>query len=333
MRVEILAQNVSEYDMDSLLVKFSVVDSKNTTVNTYRRFIPVKALASIKIPFDISTTRQVGAYKLFVELNPDQDQAELFSFNNIGVIDYYVRKDIRRPKLTVVFNGVQITDGEIISPESNIEIALRDENIGQPLVDTGLFTIKFEYPDRSVHPVYLGASNVSFIPANINGTKNEAKVIISNDFTLDGTYRLIVRAKDATNNSISDDDYNISFQVISKSGASNVFNYPNPFTTKTKFVYTLTGRNVPDYYKIQILSVSGRVVRELTQDEIGPLKIGTHMTEFEYDGTDEFGAKLANGVYLYRMVFKNKSGEEVSKYDTDTDKFFKNNLGKMVIIR
>lgn len=333
LRVEILAQNVSEYDMDSLLVKFSVVDSKNATVNTYRRFIPVKALASIKIPFDISTTRQVGAYKLFVELNPDQDQAELYSFNNIGVIDYYVRKDIRRPKLTVVFNGVQITDGEIISPESNIEIALRDENIGQPLVDTGLFTIKFEYPDRSVHPVYLGASNVSFIPANVNGTKNEAKVIISNDFTLDGTYRLIVRAKDATNNSISDDDYNISFQVISKSGASNVFNYPNPFTTKTKFVYTLTGRNVPDYYKIQILSVSGRVVRELTQDEIGPLKIGTHMTEFEYDGTDEFGAKLANGVYLYRMVFKNKSGEEVSKYDTDTDKFFKNNLGKMVIIR
>jgi flagellar hook assembly protein FlgD len=113
---------------------------------------------------------------------------------------------------------------------------------------------------------------------------------------------------------------------------SNMLNYPNPFSTSTRFVYTLTGSESPNQFKIQIMTVSGKIVREITQDEIGPLKVGTHITDYAWDGRDEFGDQLANGVYLYRVVVK-KDAKEVGAYETGADAFFKEGFGKMVLIR
>jgi flagellar hook assembly protein FlgD len=98
-------------------------------------------------------------------------------------------------------------------------------------------------------------------------------------------------------------------------------------------VYTLTGTEAPDDFVIQIMTVSGRVVRELTQLELGPLQIGTHRTSGTWDGTDQYGSRLANGVYLYRVLIQDNNGEAYEKYDNGTDRFFKNNLGKLVILR
>ena len=64
------------------------------------------------------------------------------------------------------------------------------------------------------------------------------------------------------------------------------------------------------------MTVSGRIVRELDQYELGELKIGTHKTEYAWDGTDEFGDRLANGVYLYRVIAKDQDGKEYKSYDT-----------------
>ena len=122
--------------------------------------------------------------------------------------------------------------------------------------------------------------------------------------------------------------------MITESRVSNFLNYPNPFSTSTHFVYTLTGGEPLDRFKIQIMTVSGRVVRELTQDEVGPLQVGTHQTEYAWDGTDEYGDRLANGIYLYRVVAQDAEGREMKRLESGTvDRFFKNGLGKMVILR
>jgi flagellar hook assembly protein FlgD len=116
---------------------------------------------------------------------------------------------------------------------------------------------------------------------------------------------------------------------------SNLLNYPNPFTTSTAFVFTITGSQVPDNMKIQILTVTGKVVREITKEELGPLHIGRNITEFKWDGTDQFGQRLANGVYLYRFV-TTLNGKKMDKYKSDgesTDKFFKSGYGKMYLMR
>jgi flagellar hook assembly protein FlgD len=116
---------------------------------------------------------------------------------------------------------------------------------------------------------------------------------------------------------------------------SNLLNYPNPFTTSTAFVFTITGSEVPQNIKIQILTITGRIVREIIKDELGPLHIGRNITEFKWNGTDQYGQKLGNGVYLYRVV-TNLNGKHLDKYTSekdDTDKYFNKGYGKMYLMR
>ena len=116
---------------------------------------------------------------------------------------------------------------------------------------------------------------------------------------------------------------------------SNLLNYPNPFTTSTAFVFTVTGSEIPQNMRIQILTITGKVVREITKDELGPIHIGRNITEFKWDGTDMYGQKLANGVYIYR-VLTNLNGKSLDKYKAEgdnTDKFFNKGYGKMYLMR
>jgi flagellar hook assembly protein FlgD len=87
--------------------------------------------------------------------------------------------------------------------------------------------------------------------------------------------------------------------------------------------------------RIQILTVTGRVVREVTAEELGPLRIGRNVTEFKWDGTDQFGQKLANGVYLYRVIVSQngKSLEKFKQEGVDTDRYFNEGYGKMYLMR
>ena len=106
----------------------------------------------------------------------------------------------------------------------------------------------------------------------------------------------------------------------------------NPFSTSVKFIFTLTGNEIPDEILIRIFTVSGRVVREITQDELGPLKIGNNATDYAWDGHDEFGDQLANGVYLYKVYIR-KDGQQIELRDSAGDRGFKNGYGKMYLLR
>jgi flagellar hook assembly protein FlgD len=127
-------------------------------------------------------------------------------------------------------------------------------------------------------------------------------------------------------------DYRVDFEVIHKSTISYLMNYPNPFSTSTRFVFTLTGEKVPDHMIIQIMTVSGRVVREITMAELGTIRIGRNITEYAWDGRDEFGDPLANGVYLYR-VMNTLDGGTIEHRESGADEFFTKDFGKMYLMR
>ena len=146
---------------------------------------------------------------------------------------------------------------------------LVDDNPFLKLTDTSVLSMSLQYPNGQKKAISFNDPTVSFIPASA-ANQNKASVEFKPIFTQDGTYQLTVKGKDMSDNSAGDVDYSISFQVITKSSISNVLNYPNPFSTRTQFVYTLTGESPPPYFRIQIMTISGKVVREITQDELGP---------------------------------------------------------------
>jgi hypothetical protein len=78
--------------------------------------------------------------------------------------------------------------------------------------------------------------------------------------------------------------------------------------------------------------VTGRVVREILQDELGPIRIGNNLSEYAWDGKDEFGDQLANGVYIYRVLVRT-NGQFMEPRGTAGDKAFKKGYGKMYLLR
>jgi hypothetical protein len=131
---------------------------------------------------------------------------------------------------------------------------------------------------------------MSFTPAVL--PHNSCKINYQPALKQDGIYQLIVQAKDRSDNKSGEIDYKINFEIVNRSTITEVMNYPNPFSTSTRFVFTLTGSEVPTYFKIQILTVSGKVVREITNSGLGPVHIGRNITEYAWDGKDQFGDQL-----------------------------------------
>jgi flagellar hook assembly protein FlgD len=79
------------------------------------------------------------------------------------------------------------------------------------------------------------------------------------------------------------------------------------------------------------MNVSGTVVREITKHELGDIQIGRNISEFEWNGTDEYGDKLARGVYLYRVIVK-IDGQDVEHRESGADQYFTKSFGKMYLL-
>lgn len=240
-------------------------------------------------------------------------------------------------ELDVTFNGYHILNNDLVDPRSEILITLKDENeflIMEDEADTANFGIYLSDPEGVQHRLNfrnsLGEPLMEWIPADASNKK--FKIVYDGDFEMNGVYRLLVQAVDKSGNISGDFEYDIEFEVDHNSSITYLMNYPNPFSTSTQFVFTLTGSKIPDEFTIQIMTITGKVVREITKDELGTLKIGRNITEFAWNGTDEFGDALANGIYLYRVIVK-IDNEAVELRESGADKYFTKEFGKMYLMR
>jgi hypothetical protein len=315
-----------------------IVTNKNNVQDTVAipRQSPLIAGRVDTIKATINTRNLVGMNTLFINVNPDLDQPEQYLFNNFGYRSFYVRPDTLNPLMDVTFDGVHILNRDIVSSKPHITVKLMDEAKWSILDDTSLLTVKVRFPDGVLHRYYFNSDTLRFNPAGpAPNANNTASIDFLPYFAKDGEYELIVSGKDMSNNQAGALEYRVFFQVINKPMISNMLNYPNPFTTSTAFVFTITGSEVPQNMKIEILTITGKIVREITKDELGSLHIGRNITEFKWDGTDQYGQKLANGIYLYRVV-TNLNGKSLDKYKADgddTDRYFNKGYGKMYLMR
>ena len=330
-------KNISVSAFDSMKVKFVVIDANNVThILPLQRRKPLVSGDTIKINYDIDTKNYPGMNTLLVDFNADNDQPEQFHSNNFLYRNFYVRADKFNPLLDVTFDGVHILNRDIVSSRPHIVVKLKDESKFLSLNDTSLIKVKIQSQDGTLTTYHFDNDTMRFTPGNASSGDNTATIDLSPTLTgEDDDYILIVSGKDVIGNTAGALDYHIDFRVISKPMISNLLNYPNPFTTSTAFVFTVTGSVVPQNIRIQILTVTGKVIREITKDELGPLHIGRNITEFKWDGTDVYGQKVANGVYLYR-VLTNLNGKSMDKFTDahdDTDKYFTKGYGKMYFMR
>ena len=112
-----------------------------------------------------------------------------------------------------------------------------------------------------------------------------------------GPHSIKLKAWDVLNNST---EVLLDFSVANDEELelSHVLNYPNPFTTSTQFWFEHNKPGVPLQVQIQIMTISGRIIKTISQTIIPS---GNRSAEIQWDGRDNFGEKPGRGVYIYKL--------------------------------
>lgn len=328
-------KNISATAFDSLQLKLVITDRNNVPhVITLPKGKALAAGDTLSLKCTIDSKAYPGSNTLYVMVNPDNDQKEQYLYNNFLYKNFYVKEDQFNPLLDVTFDGVHILNRDIVAAKPHVLIKLKDESRYLALVDTALLKLQVRFPDGSLHNYAFGDS-VRFNAATLVNGDNTASIDFMPHFAEDGDYQLIVSGRDVMGNAAGKLEYRVTFSVINKAMISNMLNYPNPFTSSTAFVFTVTGSEPPQNMRIQILTITGKIVREITKAELGDIHIGRNITDFKWNGTDAYGQQLANGVYLYRVI-TNLNGKSLEKYTQQgekTDQYFNKGYGKMYLMR
>jgi hypothetical protein len=127
----------------------------------------------------------------------------------------------------------------------------------------------------------------------------------------EGKHTITLKAWDVANNS---SESTIEFTVVEESEVKieNLVNYPNPFTTNTEFIFQHNQPGVPLDVKLEVFTVSGKLVKSFNQVIVTD---GFISREIRWDGRDDFGDRIGKGVYIYKLKVRSRNGSTAEKYE------------------
>lgn len=119
-----------------------------------------------------------------------------------------------------------------------------------------------------------------------------------------GKHTVTLKAWDTYNNS---NETTLEFYVANSEELTlkHVLNYPNPFNGNTTFHFDHNRVGEQLKVMVQIFTISGKLVKTLSTETI---QASTHFDQLSWNGLDDFGDKLANGVYVYKVKVQGETG-------------------------
>lgn len=211
------------------------------------------------------------------------------------------------PSIQAYLNDQKFVDGGITN-QTPILILRLEDSVGINITGLGLgHDITAILDNNTQNPFVLN----SFYQADLN-TFKKGSVRYPLPQMQNGEHTLLIRAWDAANNS---GQTTLTFRVI-QSGSlalSHVLNYPNPFTTHTTFWFEHNRPMEDLQVLVQILTVSGKLIKTIKRTINSP---GDRSSEIEWDGRDDYGAKIGKGAYIYRLRVRASDGSDAEVFQT-----------------
>lgn len=299
------AKNYGYTDADSVKLELFIDNADTAFVS--KNYV-VKADSIINIQETINTAGLKRDTYHSIRSRITSFTPEMFTFNNSAIDSFFVERDSTKPEFNITFDGREIIDGDLISSNPTVVITLDDDS---PLpLQTENFTIEHTFNGLSNILSFDEADSLNFEYTPYPDSR--ATITWTPDLG-DGNHRLDIFASDASSNPFSNTGYNITFRVDTENKIEDIYNYPNPFANDTWFTFTLTGDSAPEELNIRIFTVAGRLIREI---DIPPSMVDIKLlNKFYWDGKDEDGSDIANGVYLYKVIAKypDKTITEIKK--------------------
>jgi hypothetical protein len=127
----------------------------------------------------------------------------------------------------------------------------------------------------------------------------------------EGMHTILIRAWDVFNNS---NEYLLECRVVKRETLKidRVLNYPNPFTTSTRFWFEHNRPGDELRVTVQVMTITGKIVKTIDRRI---LTEGNRSEDLEWNGRDDVGALLGRGVYLYRLRVISSDGQQAEKLE------------------
>lgn len=294
--------NVGETTAKNFKVKVEAV-SKSESIKLLEQVVDSIQSDKYKIfSTEFSTIKSSGNYNINISVDSENQIDELYEDNNFYSVPIFVKKNSKPAKLNLTIDGNDIFDGDYISSNPKIKIELRDESL-VPIFDTTKVSIylnnkRISYKGNENNVIYsFSSSNPKFV---VDYSPN----------LVDGDYTLKVIGKNATDDLIDSTGIVKKFKVKNSLELIEFYNYPNPMKDETDFTFKLT--SIPDELKINIYTIAGRKIKEI---QLQPSQLKYDFNTIHWNGRDDDGNKIANGIYLCKVILKkeNKTIDKILK--------------------
>lgn len=282
-------------------------DSRPTTYTEFRNLL-YRGRANILngdwtfsfvVPRDIAYQYGPGRINLYAK-GPTGDAAGDYRLVMVGGTTDSVVPDDRGPQLRLYMNDRQFRDGGITDANPLFLADLFDSS-GINTAGAGIGRDITLIRNGEVNsPIVLN----QFYESALNDyTRGEIRYPF---FRLDpGRYQLNLKVWDVHNNSSTG---SISFVVTDDAGLvlTQLLNYPNPFSDLTTFQFNHNRPGQPLEAELDIYSVTGRLVKSIRRNIQSE---GYFDNSITWDGRDDYGNLIANGVYVYVLRLRSALGE------------------------
>jgi len=259
------------------------------------------------VPKDIPFQYGVGKVSYYMYKNNSYTDGAGYAYNySVGGADLNAPEDTKGPEIEVYLNDENFVSGSITN-ENPILLAKIFDEFGVNTASSGIgHDITAVIDGKTDNTIVL---NDFYESDQDTYTSGKLKYQLQN--LEEGKHTLELKAWDVYNNSSKS---TLDFEVKNEEELSidHVLNYPNPFTTYTEFWFehnqALSTLNV----QVQIYTVSGRLVKSIHETVQTD---GYRSEPIAWDGKDDFGDRLARGVYVYKLRVQTTDGNSVEKFE------------------
>jgi len=201
------------------------------------------------------------------------------------------------PIISIGFEGVEnFNSGDVVGDQPMLRAAISDSISGVNITGEIGHKITLALDGRTDDKI-----DITDLFNYDSGSYTRGAALYPLGALAEGRHTVEIKAWDNLNNSSS---ATVEFVVRPKNQLvlSDVLNYPNPLRNRTSFTFELNFADTE--VRVKIFTLAGRLIRTLES-------VGVRgFNQIDWDGRDEDGDSLANGVYLYKIIATQNLGGE-----------------------
>lgn len=260
---------------------------------------------SFVVPRDIAYNYDFGRISYYAESSSTNANGYFEEFI-IGGSNDSAATDELGPEVRLYMNDENFAYGGTTDESPSLYAVVSDTN-GINTVGNGIgHDITAVLDDNTNNTFNLN----DFYQADLNSYQS-GKVVYPFSNLSEGTHTLKLKVWDVYNNS---SEAYTEFVVAESANLAleHVLNYPNPFTTRTSFMFEHNQPCNSLDVQVQVFTVSGKLVKTINETVLSQ---GFRNDPIEWDGLDDYGQKIGRGVYLYNLKVTTPDGQKAEQIE------------------